>query len=153
MQHRELALLASEIAPLLEVERLAGESIAIRLKLSKFTRKLRVHQVVEDRFIYEHLLGHSDPAIVTQATEHQRAAHSLRDRVARYGREWISTRVALGDAGNKFIEETKSLFELVFKRFDFEDRELYPLVEQICNRSGVWPVDLTAETDDTSKTG
>jgi hypothetical protein len=45
-------------------------------------------------------------------------------------------------------EETKSLFELVFKRFDLEDRELYPLVEHICNRSGVWPLDLTAETDD-----
>src|SRR6266511_3764915 len=132
VQHRERTRVANEILSLLDADRLVVESTAIRLKLSAFARKLRVHLVVEDRFIYERLLRQRDRAIVTQATEHQREAHSMGDRMTRYVRHWISTG-AIDDAVNKFIDETKSILELASKRFDLEDRELYPLVDQICN--------------------
>src|SRR5205823_3528714 len=99
------------------------------------------------------LLRHSNPALVARATEHQSGAHSLRDRMNRHARQWTSTTVGMDGSTNKFIEETKTLLELVSKTFDLEDRELYPVVDQICSRSGTWPLDLTAATDETSKTG
>ncbi len=153
LKHRELHRLAMEILPLLETERLAGDSTAIRLKLSAFVRKLRVHLLVEDRFIYERLARHSNPAIVAEAIDHQRETHALRDRMTHYTRHWISSEAAIDEVDAKFIEETTMFLELASKRLDIEDRELYPLVDEICNRSGTWPLDLLTEADEESNTG
>jgi hemerythrin-like domain-containing protein len=153
LKHRELHRLAMAIVPLMETERVADESTAIRLNLSTFARKLRVHLLVEDRFIYERLLRHSDPAIVAKATDQQRETHALRDRLARYTRHWTSTEAAIEELDAKFIDETTALLELASKRLDIEERELYPLAEQICNRSGTWPLDLLTQDDEENNLG
>ncbi len=144
-QHRELLRLAKEIMPFLQGERPAHDFTAARLRLSAFVRKLGVHIALVDRFIYARLSRHSDPNIVAKAAEHRQDLHALRARVNRYTLEWISTAIAADGASPKFIDETKIIFELLFKRLEAEDSEIYPLVERICRPSGTWPIDLRTE--------
>src|SRR6266576_1664826 len=110
-QHRELLHLVKEVAPYLQAERLVHDVTAVRLKLAAFVRKLGVHLALEDRFIYERLLRHSEKAVANQAAEHQREVHSLRARVGQYAKEWISIGRSEDDAPPKFIDDTKALFE------------------------------------------
>jgi hemerythrin-like domain-containing protein len=152
-QHRELLHLAKEVAPCLQAGRSGHDVTAIRLKLAAFVRKLGVHLSLEDRFIYERLLRHSDKAVSSKAAEHQREVHSLRARVSQYAQEWISIGLAEDDAPPKFIDDTKALFELISTRFALENTELYPLVDRICSPSGTWPLDLLAEAHETRRAG
>ena len=140
-QHGELRRLAQGIRDLFDGDRLARSGTAVRLSLSAFARKLRVHLALEERFVCERLLRHSDRAIVGLAMQHRHDIRSLDDRIATHARRWISE-AEIQKAPRQFIEETTSILELASKRFELEDQDLYPLVEQIISPSGTWPVDL-----------
>jgi hemerythrin-like domain-containing protein len=152
-QHRELLHLTKEIVPFFRTDRLANDVTAVRLKLAAFARKLGVHLALEDRFLHERLMRHSDPAVAAKATEHQREAHSLGARVDHCAQEWISIGSAADHAPAKFIDETKEIFELMSKRFELENSDLYPLVDRICSPSGTWPLELLVETNETRRAG
>ena len=152
-QHHELLRLRDAVVPLLDAERLVRSCTEVRLKLSAFARKLRVHLLLEVRFIYGRLLRHSDPAIVARAAQHQQEMHSLRDRIKDYAGQWISMEVAIQNEPSQFVEATKSILGLVSKRFELEDRDLYPLVDRILSPSGTWPIDLIAEAHETRSAG
>jgi hypothetical protein len=152
-QHRDLLVLAEEIVPLLQPERLANDFTAVRLKLSAFAHKLGVHIVLEDRFLHARLVRHSDSTIVAKAIGHQQAVHSLRDRVDRYTHKWITSGRPGDEAPAEFIDETRSIFDEMSKRLEREEGELYPLVDRICSPSGTWPRDLLVETDETRRAG
>jgi hemerythrin-like domain-containing protein len=152
-QHGELLRLAREIVPLLDVERLAPGFTALRLKLSAFVRKVGVHLALEDRFIYGRLTRHSDPTIAGKATTHQNETNQLRERVAQFADQWISHGAGMESDPASFIDEAKTIFDLVAKKCDLEDREIYPLVDRICSPSGSWPLDLVSEVDETLEAG
>jgi hypothetical protein len=73
--------------------------------------------------------------------------------VSHTSRQWISNGLAVDGTTHKLIEETKNLLELVCRRLELEESELYSVVDPIRERSGTWPVDSTDEPDETSKTG
>ena len=106
-------------------------------------RKVRVHLALEERFVCERLLRHSDRAIVALVTHHQNDMRSLQRRVTDYANRW-SSELDIQKSPSQFIEETKSLLEMTTKRFELEDSDLYPVVEQIMTPSGTWPLDLMA---------
>jgi regulator of sigma D len=135
-QHLELLQLMGEIVPLLDVERLARDCTDVRLKLSTWARKLRVHLTLEDRLIYPRILHHADPLIVSKATRYQKEMRPLDDNVTQYTHQWLSEKSAIQTAASKFAEETKSVFELLSKRFRLEDNDLYMLVDQTGSPSG-----------------
>jgi hypothetical protein len=141
-QHVELLQLAHELAPFLTTERLAHDFTGARLKLSSFMRKFDVHVVLEDRLVYERLLRHPDQVVTAKAAEHREQMYSLRAHATQYGRRWVSAGAIAETALPQFIEETKNVFELLSKRFELEDGELYPLIERICSPSGTWPLEL-----------
>ena len=143
-QHRELRRLADGIAALCHPESLARNGMAARLRLSAFVRKVRVHLALEERFVCERLVRHSDRAIVALVTQHQTEMRSLHRRVNDYASRW-SSELNIQKAPAAFIEETKSLLDMTTKRFELEDSDLYPLVEQIMTPSGTWPLDLMAD--------
>lgn len=142
-QHRELRRLADGIAALCHAESLARNGMAARLRLSAFVRKVRVHLALEERFVCERLLRHSDRAIVALVTQHQNDMRSLQRRVTEYASRW-SSELDIQKSPPQFIEETMSLLEMTTKRFELEDSDLYPVVEQIMTPSGTWPLDLMA---------
>jgi hypothetical protein len=52
--------------------------------------------------------------------------------------------LSIEEDATKFIEETKTIIDLVSERCALEDRELYPIVDRIGSRSGTWHFDLGA---------
>jgi len=104
-QHRELRELAREIAPLLEGKRLASSCTEVRLRLSAFTRKLRVHAELEERLVYSRsgLAHHPDPAVATQTARHWRATRALVELMTGYAERWDLS-------GDNAIESSPSTF-------------------------------------------
>ena len=151
-QHIDLRRLAQSITSLLNVDQLERSCTAVRLNLSAFARKVRVHLELEERFVCERLLRHSDPAIVAKMAQHQEEMRSLGEQVATYAERWISE-VEIQKAPQQFVEETNGILELASRRFDLEDDDLYPLVEQLLSPSGSWPLDLMADSDRVRSTG
>jgi hemerythrin-like domain-containing protein len=152
-QHAELLRIAAEVEPLLDAERLVTSWTEVRLKLTAFARKLDVHFALEDRFIYARLSRHADPAISNKATEHRNQMIELRGRATRHADRWLSPETAIETTSAEFVEQTKGILDLVSKRCDLEDREIYTLVDQICSPSGKWPLDLSADDDQTRQAG
>ena len=100
------------ITSLLDPERLRRSCTAVRLNLSAFARKVRVHLVLEERFVCERLIRHSDPAIVAKVEQHQEEMQSLGDRVADFAERWISE-VEIQKTPQLFVDETTNILELV----------------------------------------
>jgi len=145
-QHIDLRKIAQGITSLLRVEELKRSCTAVRLNLSAFARKMRVHLELEERFVCERLLRHSDPAIVARVAQHQEEMRSLGVEVAMYAQRWTSED-EIQKAPRQFVEETNGILELTSRRFEHEDHDLYPLVEELLSPSGTWPLDLMANTD------
>ena len=147
-QHRELFALAKNIAPLLDAEELARNCTDVRLKLSAFLRKLRVHLALEERFVYARLVRHSDRAVVAVVTRHQQETLGLGHIATRLAEHWkLTDDAAIEEASSLFIEETKHLLAHISKRFQLEDGELYPLVDQI-RTSGTLTIDSSIEPNE-----
>ena len=145
-QHVDLRRLAQSITSLLRVDQLERSCTAVRLNLSAFARKMRVHLELEERFVCERLLRHSDPAIVARVARHQEEMRSLGEQVATFAQRWISE-VEIQKAPQQFVQETNGILELASRRFELEDDDLYPLVEQLLSPSGSWPLDLMRNSD------
>ncbi len=140
-QHRELLQLIIELAPLLDHERLVQGCTGVRLMLSAFVRKLNVHLALEERFVYGRLLHHPDEAVVATTTRHHEDTRQLHDTLAQYAHRWaLTTDQAIEMAPSSFVDETKSLFDVVSKRFELENEELYPLLDQVPIASGTWTI-------------
>ena len=152
-QHGELIRLAKEIAPLLDAERLALGFMKARLKLGAFARKVSVHLALEERFVYGRLVHHPSPVVVSKATELQNQSKALRESVTQYVERWITPAADAEPVPAEFVEETTRLFDLVSKACNREDREIYPLVDQLIIDSGTWPLDAEAEADEGRKVG
>jgi succinate dehydrogenase flavin-adding protein (antitoxin of CptAB toxin-antitoxin module) len=143
-QHSELLQLVDEVKPLLAAERLAHGCTAVRLMVSAFVRKLNVHLVLEERFVYERLLHHPDEAVVATTMRHREQTGRMRDVLTHYAERWeLTMDQAIENASASFAQETTDLFEMVSKRFESENEELYPLLEQLRIASGTWPRDST----------
>jgi len=153
-QHRELIQLARELTPLLNAERLVYSCTSIRLRLSAFVRKLQVHLALEERFIYNRFLQHPDETVFTVAMRHHHQARQLTAFVTQYAQQWtLSTDEAIEKSSAKFVDQTKSLFDQVWKRIQLEDEELYPLLGHLHISSGAWLLDPTADTKEKKGAG
>jgi len=144
-QHAELLRLADEIAPLLEVERLLKDHVEVRLKLSAWARRLKAHVALEERSVYPRLLQHQDPFVTTKAIRYQQKMQPLSDRITQYVERWTPTESAIQDDPTLFATETKTLFGLLSKRFQLEEKDLYLLVDRNVTASGTWSVDAEAD--------
>jgi hypothetical protein len=146
-QHAELLQLAKEISALFVDDRLREDATRVRLKLSTWARKLRVHMTLEDRLLYSRLLNHPDPVIRSKAAEHHREMDLFREKLTRY----VSTRLERDFSDDtslrQLIQTTKEVFESIVAKFAFEERELYWIDGEVT--SGTWAVaQATALADD-----
>lgn len=144
-QHGDLKRHAEGILVLFDRGNLDQDGTAIRLQFSAFARKLRVHLALEERYVCERLLRHSERAIVDKVALHQIEMRSLHRRTAECANRWSSAIDIRGDAA-QLIKETRKVLDLTSTRFEKEDRELYPMVERLMSPSGTWPVELIEDS-------
>jgi hypothetical protein len=124
-QHTELLQLAREIDALFSASRFSRDATRLRLKLSRWARKLEVHLTIEDRLVYPRLLESSDPAIVAKATRHKEEMRSVREALTRFEPTRLIDELADEADPTDLAQETRRIFATLASKFHFEDTELY----------------------------
>jgi hypothetical protein len=138
-QHAELLLLAREIGALVDENRATLDLTRVRLKLSTWVRKLRVHLTLEERLVYPRLVRDRDPSIAKKATEHQEELRGLREGLSRFSPSRLANGLADDDASAvELIEDARRTFAAAAAMFRVEEAELYgPLISM---SSGHWSI-------------
>ena len=123
------------------------DSTQVRLKLSTWVRKFRVHLTLEDRLVYSRLLHHQDPAVRGKATEHQREMRTLLEHFTQYTPARLARDLSDDFAASELVTETKRRFDVITTKFAWEESELYGLADEIS--SGTWALaKATAQEDE-----
>jgi len=129
-QHREIASLAEKILDALNGNFDLQNATAIRNNLSLLAGKLNVHLAMEDKSLYHTLLAHQDAKISRTARIFIAEMGQVKERFSKYNAQWATPNQIQSDWAG-FRQATRTLFEMLFKRVAKEDKELYPLLENI----------------------
>lgn len=129
-QHNDLLAIATELSTKLKPETLSENASEARTMLSKLAGKLQVHLSMEDKSLYPALLKHSDESIKKTAESFIAEMGGIGTVLKKYLDKWHSAEAIQSDA-NGFITETGGIFNALSKRIEKEDRELYPLVDEL----------------------
>ncbi|HEX6958680.1 MAG TPA: hemerythrin domain-containing protein [Ferrovibrio sp.] len=110
----------------------AGESWARDLTrlLAEFTSRLSTHLSVEDHTLYPTLLAAGDRNLATMATRYQNEMGDLYKSYMEFWQRW-RTSGALHREIDRFLPEARQIFARLRARIEREDRELYPLADQV----------------------
>lgn len=127
--HKELLDTTSKLSILLQVDRLRNDAANARGLLSMLAGKLAVHLVMEDKSLYPHFLTHKDERIRSLAHQYINEMGMVRESFEAYSKRW-STSAKIQDNPEDFIKETKGILNILLKRIEKEDYELYPLFER-----------------------
>ncbi len=128
-QHREIQQVVREIDALLEIDDLKREPDHVRLLLSELAGKLSVHLAMEDNALYPRLTNHKDKQVASLASRYMTEMGGIKKAFLDYSQAW-----RLADAierePQKFIDDTRAIFDALAQRIHREDHELYPLVDR-----------------------
>lgn len=129
-QHDEILAIARQINGLLQPAQMEQNAAEVRTLLSHLSGKLSVHLAMEDKSLYPSLIGHTDAHVKSVAKSYSDEMGSLAGGFKAYLDKWSNATVIRADA-NHFITETKALFNLLSKRIQRENTELYPLLDKM----------------------
>lgn len=129
-QHKELLQVANDLAAILEVGKLAKDSAAARTLLSTLAGKLSVHLQMEDKSLYPHLLSQKNEQLVSLTTKYINEMGGIKTSFDTFSKKW-SNSAKIQENPEGFIRETKGMMDILFIRISKEDRELYPMVDQL----------------------
>lgn len=141
--NREMQRLRAEHAALITLSRIvlgltgalhpppAAELVSTRRLLRDMLVR---HLKCEDWALYPRLKATGDPELVRITSEFEREMGDLAGDFVAYDDRWTSERVAA--EWSEFCRETIQMFEILTMRVEREERELYPLVENLRASAG-----------------
>lgn len=127
-QNQDIAQLCEVLAVLMENKSLHSNPYVCEL-MNRFKEKVWMHLVFEDNTIYAELARHNDPAIAETARRFHDSAREIKQRFSRYVKQWCRPKVG-DDEHEELVNESREIFGLIRERVDYEDRHIFPLVEQ-----------------------
>ncbi len=122
--------IATEMSKHLNADTLIHDAQLIVSQLSTLTGKLTIHLAMEDKVIYPYLINHKDEHVRVLAKKYIDEIGSIAQVFTNYIKKWPNPHT-IQDNTSGFIHETKSLFQVLSKRIDKEDNELYELVDRL----------------------
>ena len=127
-EHAELASLARHLAGMIAqgVPPEAGKLYEVRMKL---TSVLTCHLKAEDWVLYPSLLRSSNEQVVTTARAFSASMGELASDFHNYVRRWRSTEI--GEDWEGYQRETSEILRVLTLRMKREDRDLYPLLDDV----------------------
>lgn len=128
-QHVEMVGVVKKLAGLLNADKLSKDASEARQLLSELAGKLKMHLAAEDNALYPQLLAHTDAKIKGLASQFQKEMGGIKDAFEGYIRKWSTPQTIQADA-KTFVTETNGVFQVLAKRIEKEDNELYPLVDK-----------------------
>ncbi|HGY55230.1 MAG TPA: hemerythrin domain-containing protein [Caldithrix abyssi] len=128
-QHSDLLNIAHQIAAELNPARLSNDATTVRSLLSTLAGKLSIHLAMEDKSLYPKLMQNSNPDVKATAKKFIDEMGGIAKAFDNYKNKWPHA-MAIQKNPNDFISETKTLFNVLSKRIEKENKELYPLLER-----------------------
>jgi hypothetical protein len=129
-QHNDLLAIAKEIEASLKVDVLRKDARPVRFRLSKLAGILMVHLSAEDRWLYPKLSAHADASVSAISKRCVEEMGGLKDAFGAFMNRWSSTKDIQANP-EAFVKDTQRLFAALYRRIDWENRELYPLADRI----------------------
>ena len=129
-QHKELLQVATDLAAILQVDKLAKDSTTARTLLSTLAGRLSVHLQMEDKSLYPHLLSQNNEQIVSLTTKYINEMGGIKKSFDTFSKRWPNS-VRIQENPEEFIQETRGIIDILLNRMSKEDRELYPMVDHL----------------------
>ena len=96
--------------------------------------KVKNHIDLVDTHLYEKLLSHSNADTRKVVNNFMSGSQEIKKIMKSYTRKWCPKRpvssLAISDY-DRFLSETREMFELVLQRIQDETEKLYPLIRKI----------------------
>ena len=128
-QHGEMLDLAAKIGAYQSQAQVKDNASTISNLLSQLAGKLKMHLMVEDKFVYPKLIIHSDVQIQKTSQDFANEMGYLCKAFGDYKTKYLgATKIA--DNADLFIADTKNIFAALTKRMDKETHSLYPLLNK-----------------------
>ncbi len=127
-QNKEIKDLCAVLSVLIEEKSLHDNPYVCEL-MSRFKEKVWMHLVFEDNTVYAELLRHQDPSVSATARNHHDSAREIRKRFSGYVRNWCKPAVSDAEHG-ALLAESRELFRRIRERADYENEQMFPLLEK-----------------------
>jgi len=128
-QHnQDIAELLDVLTVLMEHENLRGNPNVCSL-VAKFHDKVWTHLVLDDNELYGELLGDADPQIRDAARQFHDRARDIKKHFAQHVKHWCHPEQLEG-GHDAFVEEAKKIFRQVREQIDYENQQMFPLLEK-----------------------
>ncbi|MBF0315426.1 MAG: hemerythrin domain-containing protein [Oligoflexia bacterium] len=130
-QHEEMVKVVGQISALsTNADKVKQNANNVRALLSQLMGSLKSHLAMEDNVLYPDLLKNSDEKVRNLATRYSSEMGGMKAAVEKYNSKWITAK-NIEDNAAIFLSETKDLFNVLGKRIDRENSELYPLLDKV----------------------
>jgi len=131
--HQDLKQFAGQISQLLNPTQLRADGTTLRQLsglLAELTRRLNIHLSIEDMVLYPRLLRDSDGPDKALAQKYHNDVGGLAKLYEQYCQKW-STPEAIQADPEQFSSESRYIFEILARRIEKEENELYPLYDKL----------------------
>jgi hypothetical protein len=126
-QHLELMQLAQEIGSLLVPEVVETQARTVRILVARFAGKLRIHDRMETQGLYPALLSDERAEVRAAATRLRDELGGLYAVFDTYERKYPDA-TSLVRSPQAFIADTLEVFQILGRRMNRENRELYAVL-------------------------
>jgi len=127
-QNQDIKNLCNVLSVLIENKSLHDNPYVCKL-MSRFKEKVWMHLVFEDNTVYAELLRHENKSVSDIAQKFHDSARVIKKRFSGYVRHWCNP--AVTDAEHQaLLEESREIFNLIRERVNYENEQMFPLIEK-----------------------
>ncbi len=127
-QNKDISELLDVLSVLIEHPHLKSNMHVCEMT-TRLNEKVWMHLVFEDNTLYSELSRHHNPDIQKLTQDFHQSAKDVKKLFSSYVRNWCHTHA--NDADHQaFVDESRQVFELIRKRIELEEKEIFPLVEK-----------------------
>lgn len=127
-QHNTIKDEINAIENELQKDDLSSNASEIALHISKLAGHLKIHLMEEDKFLYPNLLSSSDKEIQMKANQYIHEMGNLANEYTNFKNNYNVGR-KITESANAFLKDAKIIINLLKKRIEKEDNELYTLIK------------------------
>ncbi len=130
-QHDKILEITRKIARfLIDNEELSANSNHVNKLLADLSRNLQIHLTLEDTALYPIICITDDAEMRELAEKYKTEMGDIKKLCVEYFEKWQSSfKIKSNPMG--FIKETNTLFNLLNKRIDLENNELYKRIDEL----------------------
>lgn len=126
-QHIEVMNLANYISDNIKNSTVNQNLNEIVKNINTISGKLKIHLLIEDKYLYPYLLTSEDATLNTFGKKYSEEMKGVTKAYEDYKSKYNTVNIIKQNI-ERFNEDTKQIFEILSNRIDREENELYPLL-------------------------